>query len=186
MISIQAMPRLITRFVLLLCCSLNWACQRQPSAEAAFVTLPDIRQNQQYDCGLACLQTLYAFYDKRLSETDLSRLEQQAKQQHGLSGQDLCEQLRADQFHAFLFKASTDGDDVKSISQHLSKGRPLIILLANKQQLKHYVILCGREPDGSHYYIHDPAGIRSSLSAKTLHDLWADRFCLLAMPKQSP
>ena len=186
MISIQAAPRLFTRFVLALICLCCCACQRQPSAHAHYVNLPDIRQDHGYDCGLACLRTLYAFYNKTLSPTDRSHLEQLLEQQHGLSGKTLCTQLRKDHFDAFLFQATLTGDDVKSITYHLSKGRPLVILLANKKQLKHYVLLQGYEQDGSHFYIHDPAGVRQSLNRTQLQELWADGFCLLAMPKAAP
>lgn len=171
---------------LALCClSGCFPRHQEPSSLATNLTVPHVAQDHGWSCGLAVLKSLYLFYNKDLSNADYARLDEQSKNERGLSGAQLLEQLKADQFHAFIFRGELFGDHVRSLSYHLKRGRPVLVLLKNTADLQHYVIIRGMEPNASRIYLTDPAKTQRSLNKSDFLQLWSGtkHFCLLAMPE---
>jgi ATP-binding cassette subfamily B protein len=133
-----------------------------------------IRQQDQSDCGVACLLSLIRFYGGSATLEQLRKLSGTSKQGTSLLG--LYQAANSSGFTAGGCKA-----DIAALKEH---GKPVILHVLIDGKLAHYVICYGYEQDT--FIIGDPAkGTLIRLSEQELEDMWKSHACLTLEPNQS-
>lgn len=128
-----------------------------------------VRQNDQSDCGVACLLSVIRYYAGNAT----------LEQLHELSGTDsvgttllgLLEAARASGFEAKGYEA-----DTKSLMEH---NQPAI-LHVQKEKLEHYVVFFAC--NNGTFTIGDPAGGIREYTGAELNSIWKSKRCLVLTP----
>lgn len=131
-----------------------------------------IRQNDQSDCGVACLLSLINYYDGTNTLEKLREHSGTTKQGTTLLG--LYQAANQTGFDAEGNKA-----DIKSLIEH---GEPLILHVLMDQRLQHFVVCYGYEEN--HFIIGDPGKGIQYYTKKDLGKIWDSKTCLTLKPNQ--
>jgi len=129
-----------------------------------------IRQQDESDCGVACLASLTKFYGGDVRIERLRELSGTDKQGTTLLGiHQAAEQLGFDS-EAF------EGD----IPNLIKLGTPCILHVLIDEKLQHYIICYGYEND--QFIISDPAKGVERISAEELEKIWQSKALLVVKP----
>ncbi|MFD0863638.1 peptidase domain-containing ABC transporter [Sungkyunkwania multivorans] len=129
-----------------------------------------VRQQDQTDCGVACLLSLIKYYEGDGSLEKLRELSGTNRQGTTLLGlYQAANQLG--------FDAQGCEANIQAIIDHRT---PLILHVLIDERLEHYII-CYRYENGK-FVIGDPAKGIYELSAKELEAIWVSRTCLTLAP----
>lgn len=131
-----------------------------------------ILQNDQADCGVACLLSLTEYYNGTNTLEKLRELSGTTKQGTTLLGL----YQAANQIG---FDAEGNEADIKSLIEH---GEPVILHVLINQRLQHFVICYGYEED--HFIIGDPGKGIQNYSRKELEKIWVSKTCLTLKPNE--
>lgn len=131
-----------------------------------------VKQNDQSDCGVACLLSIIKFYG---GNTPLEQLRE-------LSGTDrigttLLGLMEA--AHAIGFDAKGYEADIASLMKH---NEPTI-LHVQKDKMEHYVVFFGH--NNGIFTIGDPAEGIKEYSAMELNSIWKSKHCLVLKPNDT-
>lgn len=118
-----------------------------------------IIQNDQSDCGVACLLSLTNYYSGTITIEKLRELSGTTKQ-----GTTLLGLYQAANQIGFDAKGNEAG--IKSLIEH---GEPVILHVLMNQRLQHFVICYGYEED--HFIIGDPGKGIQNYSKKELEKI---------------
>ena len=132
-----------------------------------------IIQNDQSDCGVACLLSLTNYYSGTITLEKLRELSGTTKQGTTLLGL----YQAANQIG---FDAEGNEAGIKSLIEH---GEPVILHVLMNQRLQHFVICYGYEED--HFIIGDPGKGIQNYSKKELEKIWVSRTCLTLKPSKN-
>ena len=129
-----------------------------------------VRQQDQRDCGVACLLSLTRYYGgdstleqiRRLSGADLS----------GTSLLGLKESARQLGFEADGYEATVD-----ALREH---GQPVVLYVELENKLLHFVVCYGTE--GQDFLIGDPAAGVETWDEEKLRRVWKGGACLVLEP----
>ncbi len=138
-------------------------------------------QQDQSDCGVACLLSLIKFYDGAHTIEKLRELSGTSKQGTTLLG-----------LYQAASKAGFTADgceaDIQALIDH---NKPVILHVIIEKQLQHYVVCYGLSNEFSKgnrenkFLIGDPAKGIYSLSAEELNDIWVSKTCLTLDPDEN-
>ena len=131
-----------------------------------------IQQNDQSDCGIACLLSLINYYDGTNTLEKLRELSGTTKQGTTLLG--LYQAANQTGFNAEGNKAN-----IKSIIEY---KEPTILHVLMDQRLQHFVVCYGYEED--HFIIGDPGKGIQYYTKKELEKIWDSKTCLTLKPNQ--
>ena len=131
-----------------------------------------VLQNDQSDCGVACLLSLTNYYDGTNTLEKLRELSGTTKQGTTLLGL----YQAANQIG---FDAEGNEADIKSLIEH---GEPVILHVLMNQRLQHFVVCYGYEED--HFIIGDPGKGTQYYSKKELEKIWVSKTCLTLKPNE--
>jgi ABC-type bacteriocin/lantibiotic exporter with double-glycine peptidase domain len=151
------------------------------SGRGFYLEVPYVRQAKNY-CGPAALASVFRYWDRPADQHDLaSRFKPFPGR--GLSGTQLKQLAAENRFNAYSFRGNRE-----TVTEHLRKGRPLIVAISSSKllNLNHYVILVGWDEVGQEWVVHDPAdGPYQRLEAKKFMKRWAELDCwtLLVVPE---
>ncbi len=128
------------------------------------------QQNDQSDCGVACLLSLIQYYKGNNSLEELRKISGTTKQGTTLLGlYQAANQLG--------FTAQGNEADIQAIIKH---KEPLILHVVIDEWLQHYVICYGYEKNK--FIIGDPAKGITSYTKQELETIWKSKICLTLTP----
>ncbi|TAE31993.1 MAG: peptidase domain-containing ABC transporter [Cytophagales bacterium] len=140
-----------------------------------------VRQQDQSDCGVACLASLLRYYG---SEARLERLrELSGTNRQGTSMLGLYQTANALGFEAEGMQA----DSVENLITDVSAPVILHITLIDEttgQQLEHYVVCYGWDAAEGQFLIGDPARGVVTYTRQKLADVWKSRILLTLAPTE--
>jgi len=142
--------------------------------------VPFVKQ-ERHGCGAASIAMVMQYWNRSGPEADPERIHRLlvSKQARGVFASDMERYLSGHGFRTFVFEGSR-GDLV----QHLSKGRPLVVCLNNRDL--HYVVVTGIDGERNLVMVNDPA-LRKLLKMDIadFERAWAamNNWTLLAVPK---
>lgn len=154
------------------------------SDRAVLLEVPVIRQDQLYDCGMAAVSALCAYYAVERSAAASDELAARAAASQGLSGGEVRAFLEAQGFEVLLFRGTLDRAETGAL-RHLDAGRPLLVMISfDNGALFHYCLLVGYDPGMDTVHLLDPRRGLVLLPTQKFEQLWqpAEKFCLLALP----
>jgi ABC-type bacteriocin/lantibiotic exporter with double-glycine peptidase domain len=129
-----------------------------------------VRQQDQTDCGVACLLSLIKLYN---GDSTLEKLrELSGTSRHGTTLLGLYQAANQLGFKAEGCQADTD-----ALIKHEA---PVILHVVLNEQLQHYVVCYGYFDN--QFVIGDPASGIKYLSLEELEDIWKSRSCLVLEP----
>ena len=136
-----------------------------------------ILQQDQKDCGVACLLSLVNFYQGGNSLENLRRLSGT-----GITGTTLLGLYQAARQIGFDAEGCTA--DLASLINH---NEPCILHIVTAAQLQHYIVCFGSIQKNGHTYfvIGDPAKGIIHLSTDEVDYLWQSKVCLTLRPNTS-
>ena len=180
------MSRILQQTVLILALCVAIAA----SAVPASLEVPFIRQTKE-GCGSAAIAMIMEYWRDQLPAAGIPRPDVAGIQQRlhtpearGIYGADMENFFRESGFHAFRLKASE-----ADLSEHLSRGRPLIVCLQpGRGAPLHYVVLIGYDASSESFLINDPARGKSLREdAANFRKAWkaTGNWTMLAVPKGS-
>ncbi len=151
------------------------------SSQAVRLDLPLVRQDALYDCGLASLSALCAYWDVELSEDRRAELAAMAEHEEGLSGAELRAALLELGLEVYLFSGSLDRA-VTGLYSHVDAGRPPLVMLSPDGRNQHYGLVLGYDPTRGALIVLDPSKGEVLADNATFERDWArcDNFTLLA------
>ncbi len=127
-------------------------------------------QQDQSDCGVACLKSLVAYYGGDISLEKLRELSGTSRQGTTLLGlYQVANQIG--------FNAEGNEADIKALMDH---GKPLILHVIIEDRLQHYVICYAFENE--RFIIGDPAKGIIFYTKEELNKIWASKACLTIEP----
>ncbi len=132
-----------------------------------------VLQQDQTDCGVACLLSLIQYYEGSNSLEKLRENSGTTKQ-----GTTLLGLYQA--ANTLGFDAQGCEADIQAVKDH---GTPLILHVLMEERLQHYVVCYGYK-DGT-FIIGDPAKGIESYSEEQLLDIWKSKTCLTLQPNKS-
>jgi len=129
-----------------------------------------VRQQDQSDCGVACLATVIRFHG---GEITLERLrEMSGTDQQGTTLLGLYQAARQTGFNAKAYRA-----DLQTLQQ---QAAPVILHVLKAERLQHYLVCYGF--DQGRFLIGDPGGGLSRCSPDELARMWESRSLLTLEP----
>lgn len=131
-----------------------------------------VKQNDQSDCGVACLLSIIKYYRGNATLEQLREFSGTDKVGTTLLG--LMEAARETGFDAKGYEA-----DTQSLAEH---SQPTI-LHVQKEKLEHYVVFLSHS--NGIFTIGDPAEGIKEYSAIELNDIWKSKRCLVLKPNSS-
>ena len=131
-----------------------------------------VLQQDQSDCGVACLLSLINFYEGSNTLEKLRELSGTTKQGTTLLG--LFQSANQLGFIAEGYEA-----DLQALIDH---GAPVILHVTIEDRLQHYVICYGHTQKG--FIIGDPAKGVSYYSNDKLESIWKSKTCLVLTPNE--
>lgn len=156
----------------------------QLSDQAVVLGLPLVRQDALYECGLASVSALCAYYGVDLPAERREELARLAREERGLSGGELRDALEGEGLEVFLFPGTLDRE-ATGLYHHLDQGRPLLVLVSPRDDQNHYVLVHGYDPGLGNVVLLDPQRGQLALPTAAFANDWerARRFTLLALPR---
>jgi ABC-type bacteriocin/lantibiotic exporter with double-glycine peptidase domain len=153
------------------------------SSEAVVLELPVVQQDELWECGLAAITALAAYYGVDLAPELRAALAKTAVEREGLSGAELREALEGEGFTVFVFAGVLEGG-ATGLFDHVDAGRPPLVMVSDDGELHHYCLVLGYDPPAGHIVLLDPRRGRVVLPVETFERDWerANRFTLLATP----
>lgn len=178
---------------LLLSGALGTACRTvglQPtevSSEAVLLTIPMVPQDELYECGLASMSALCAYYGRTVPDERRAALVETASREEGLSGAELRDALRDAGFDVYIFPGTLD-HGVSGLYQHVDGGRPLLVMISPDRESNHYCLFTGYDPEHGNVFLLDPRRGSLVIPTSSFAALWskARSFTLLAVPAAEP
>lgn len=158
---------------------------------AIWLDVPFVKQSPE-GCGAASLAMVMQYWEAQKhatpsSDSDATHILESlhAPEAHGIYASAMERYLQKHGYQAFAF-AGTWND----LSQHLQKGRPLIVALkpSGGAKILHYVVLAGIDPAAGLVMFNDPAGRKlTKLDRKSFEKEWnaAGSWTLLALPQKA-
>lgn len=131
-----------------------------------------ILQNDQSDCGVACLLSLINFYDGTNTFERIRELSGTTKQGTTLLGLYQAANQTG-------FEAEGNEANIKSLIKH---GEPIILHVIMDQNLQHYLVCYGFKKN--HFIIGDPAKGIQYYTKEKLDNIWVSKACLTLKPNQ--
>jgi len=128
---------------------------------------------------------LSKYYRAPIAEEDRDLVRRRAVEEGGTSAGLLKSVLERSGFRVFIFKGeSLDGDAPTSISYHLRKKRPLVVMVSARGRRHHYMVVSGRDAAGDMVVFEDPGRGRVMCRGWVFRRMWArsDFFVMLAVP----
>jgi ABC-type bacteriocin/lantibiotic exporter with double-glycine peptidase domain len=159
------------------------------AASGVWLDVPFIRQEKD-GCGAASIAMVMQYWSMQQSrpiDSSANAVEIQralySRKDHGIHASDLEHYFQQNGFQTFAFAGKRD-----DLTQHLGKGRPLIVALKPSalEMSLHYVVVVGIDPAQDVVYVNDAA------QRKLLKQDWAafekqwsavGHWTLLALPK---
>lgn len=132
-----------------------------------------VRQQDQTDCGVACLLSLIKLYDGNASLEKLRELSGTSRQ-----GTTLLGLYQA--ANKLGFKAQGCEADIDALIEH---GAPVILHVVIEDTLQHYVVCYGYFDHK--FVIGDPASGIKYLSREELENIWKSKSCLTLEPSKN-
>lgn len=169
---------------LLASCSATAPALYPVSDRAVLLEVPIIHQDQLYDCGMAAISALCAYYAVVRSPEQSAELAAHAAASQGLSGGEVRGFLEAQGFEVLLFRGTLDHAETGAL-RHLDAGRPLLVMISfDEGILFHYCLLVGYDPGMDSVHLLDPRRGLVMLPMQRFDQVWqpAERFCLIALP----
>ena len=153
--------------------------EAEPSADAVFLELPRVDQEEANRCGVVSLAILCAYHGVDLPLEEQFRLGRRAQSAEGLSGAELLTALESTSLKSALFSGTT-----ADLHRHLDAGRPALVMISLDGEQHHYCLVNGYEPESDLLYLVDPR--RGQVAAKTarFEEMWerSRHFTLVAAP----
>lgn len=137
------------------------------------ITNTHILQQDQSDCGVACLLSLIQYYEGDNALEKLRELSGTTRQGTTLLGlYQAANQLG--------FEASGNEADIQALIDH---KEPLILHVVIENRLQHYVVCYGFENDK--FIIGDPAKGIINYTKEDLSKIWKSKTCLTLKPSNN-
>ncbi|QTD38010.1 peptidase domain-containing ABC transporter [Polaribacter batillariae] len=127
-------------------------------------------QQDQSDCGVACLLSIIQYYDGTNSLENLRELSGTTKQ-----GTTLLGLYQA--ANKLGFTAQGNEADIQAVIDH---KEPLILHVVIEERLQHYVVCYGYE--NNKFIIGDPAKGITTYTKEQLQKIWKSKTCLILKP----
>jgi ABC-type bacteriocin/lantibiotic exporter with double-glycine peptidase domain len=131
-----------------------------------------VLQQDQSDCGVACLLSLIQWYDGKESLEKLREWSGTTRQGTTLLG-------LYQTAHRLGFTAQGNEADIQALIDH---GKPVILHVLIENHLQHYMVCYGYQ-DGK-FIVGDPAHGVQEFSAEDLEKIWQSKACLTLEPKE--
>lgn len=131
-----------------------------------------VLQQDQSDCGVACLLSLIQFYDGKESLEKLREWSGTTRQGTTLLG-------LYQTAHRLGFTAQGNEADIQALIDH---GKPVILHVLIENHLQHYMVCYGYQ-DGK-FIVGDPAHGVQEFSAEDLEKIWQSKACLTLEPTE--
>lgn len=154
------------------------------SPRAVLLEVPVIRQDRLYDCGMAAVSALCAYYSVAPDAAAAADLAALAEARQGLSGAEVRDFLEGQGLTTSLFRGTLDHAATGAL-RHLDAGRPLLVMVSfDEGVLFHYCLLVGYDPGLDTVLLLDPRRGLVLLPMQGFDQAWlpAERFCLIALP----
>jgi predicted double-glycine peptidase len=126
------------------------------SPDQGWLDVPFVRQ-VKYGCGPAAVAMVMQYWAREQHGLDVAPAERinqalPASSQKGLAGRTLKQYLEEHGFEAYIFNG-----ELQDLSQHLAKGRPVIVCLGPKgpREPLHYTVVVGIDEEA--VLLNDPA-----------------------------
>jgi ABC-type bacteriocin/lantibiotic exporter with double-glycine peptidase domain len=151
------------------------------SEDAVRLDLPLVRQDALYDCGLASLSALCAYWGVELSAEKRAELAETAELESGLSGDEMRAALSELGLDVYLFSGSLDRA-VTGLYSHVDAGRPPLVMLSPDARNQHYGLVLGYDETRGALIVLDPSRGEVLTSTAAFERDWArcGNFTLLA------
>ena len=155
------------------------------SDKAVVLNVPVVIQDDPYDCGVASLSMLLAYYGHSPDKRKAAPLRAKAAREEGLTGADLEDYLKSEGLNTALF-AGDLSHDLKGIYYHLDRGRPLIVAMNVSDAGNHFVLLTGYDKQNDWILVQDPQRGALVCVSGQFEYAWnrGSHFTLLATPKR--
>jgi len=155
------------------------------SDDAVLLNVPVVLQDSEYDCGVAVLSMLLAYYGVPSDADEADELRARADSGGGLLGADLQAYMQAENFETSLFKGEF-GDSINGLHYHLDRGRPLVVAIRSGSDSNHFVLVTGYDPINDWILLQDPLRGALVFDRSQFEHAWDDalRFTLLATPTE--
>lgn len=153
------------------------------SPDAVVIELPQVRQNELWECGLVSLDALTRHFGVEWTQAERARLQRLAHERKGLSADELAEQLRGLGFETFVFEGKLDRSEV-GLLRHVDAGRPMIVMTKSLLGERHFVLAHGYDEPQRLICLLDPLNGELIERWDDFDDTWAraGRLTLLALP----
>lgn len=146
----------------------------------AWLDVPFIRQPEE-GCGAAAIAMVMRYWGRQAEPEPIFR-ELYSAEARGIRASDMARYFRGRGFRDFQFKGRW-GD----LTNHLAKGRPLIVALREGSNVFHYVVVAGVDPARDSVLVNDPARRKLlNVGRRDFERRWHNRWTLLAVPSESP
>ncbi len=133
-----------------------------------------VLQQDQSDCGVACLLSLVRYYGGDFSLEKLRELSGTTTQGTRLSGLYECA-------NKIGFDADGCEADINALSEHLTQNEPVILHLTLENNLQHYVV-CYEQNAKKEFVCSDPAKGLITYTTAELEKIWLSKSCLTLKP----
>jgi ABC-type bacteriocin/lantibiotic exporter with double-glycine peptidase domain len=148
------------------------------SKHAVLLELPFEAQNIPNLCGVASVEMVTRYYDKKLTEAQAAFLRKEAKENEGVSGASLKKVMEEAGYFVAVFPGTLDRGESSLYSQ-LDLKRPLIVMVGSGP--RHYEVVTGYDPDNAMIVLLDPARGQVAVPIQNFVKTWkeANYFTLL-------
>lgn len=154
------------------------------SDKAVVLNVPVVMQDDKYDCGVAALSMLLAYYGHPCDKQHAATLREKAARDEGLSGGDLEDYLKAEGLNTALFSGELS-HGLHGLYYHLERGRPLVVAMNVSDAGNHFVLVTGYDAPNDWILIQDPQRGALVCVSGQFDYAWkrGSYFTLLATPK---
>ncbi len=146
---------------------------KQSNLSAKYLDKTFVLQQDQSDCGVACLLSLIKYYEGSHTLEQLRELSGTTKQ-----GTTLLGLYQA--ANKLGFTAQGNEADIQALIDH---GAPVILHVVIEERLQHYVVCYGYIKD--FFVIGDPAKGLVNYSKEELTAIWKSKSCLTLLPSEN-
>jgi ABC-type bacteriocin/lantibiotic exporter with double-glycine peptidase domain len=158
------------------------------SPSAVILEVPEVRQQDRSDCGVAALAALLRYHGRELDAEALRRFRPEAIEPAGARAGDLRDYLRDRGFFAVLVHGSLDRREPAGLLAMLDRGLPVIAELVSRDgetRRHHFALVIGYAPEERWIFIMDPDRGAGALSFESFAALWteAESLLLVAVPE---
>jgi ABC-type bacteriocin/lantibiotic exporter with double-glycine peptidase domain len=155
------------------------------SDKAVVLNVPVVMQDDVYDCGVAAVSMLLAYYGHPSDKAKAAPLREKAARDEGLSGGDLEDYLKAEGLDTALF-AGELSRGLRGLYYHLDRGRPLIVAMNVSDAGNHFVLVTGYDEPNDWILIQDPQRGALVCVSGQFDYAWkrGSYFTMLATPKR--